>query len=93
LVEVERVSKVNLIPDAIKRWYYKKDSARLAKIAIEEAAAKAETNEENNKPITEATLENNSTPIGDKNTEPKIKTKPSLLLNEDKKKRRANAKP
>ncbi len=93
LVEVERVAKVNLIPDAIKRWYYKKDSARIAKIALEEAAAKAEVAEENNKPITEATLENNSTPIGDKNTEPKIKAKPSLLLNDDKKKKRASGKP
>ncbi len=93
LVEVERVAKINLIPAAIKRWYYKKDSTRLAKIAIEEAAAKAEINDENNKPITEATLENNSVPIGDKNAVPKIKNTPSLILNEDKKKRRSSGKP
>ena len=93
LAEVERVAKVNLIPAAIKNWYYKKDSIRLAKIALEALAAKTEASEENNKPVTEATLENNSTPIGDKNNEQKIKTQPSILLNENKKKRRVNGKP
>jgi len=93
LAEVERLAKVNLIPDAIKRWYYRKDSIRLVKIAIEEASAKAEAIEENNKPNTEATLESGSIPVGEKNTDPKIKSKSSMLITEEKKKKRISGKP
>ncbi|MFX5999051.1 hypothetical protein ABTF05_21965, partial [Acinetobacter baumannii] len=42
LPEVERVAKLNLIPAAIKQWYYRKDSILAAKLAEEEAAAKLE---------------------------------------------------
>ncbi len=93
LAEVERLAKVNLIPDAIKRWYYRKDSIRLLKIATEEAAAKAEAIEEINKPNTEALLENGTSPIGGKNTDQKSKVKSALLLNENKIKKRVTGKP
>lgn len=43
LSEVERISNANLIPDAIKEWYVRKDAERQAKLA-QEAAAKAEMN-------------------------------------------------
>jgi len=93
LARVETVAKTNLIPDAIRRWYLRKDSIRIAKIAIEEAAAKAEIQEENNKANTEALLESNSKPIGGNDTGNKIKIKSSLLMNDDKRKRRDSGKP
>ena len=93
LERVETVSKTNLIPDAIKRWYTRKDSIRLAKIAIEEAAARAEIQEEVNRVNTEPLLESNSIPIGGKDTGTKLKTKSSLLLNDDKRKRKDTGKP
>jgi hypothetical protein len=34
----ERVSKADLIPEAIKHWYYVKDSIRQAKLAIKEVS-------------------------------------------------------
>lgn len=46
LSEVERISNTNLIPDAIKEWYVRKDNQRQAKLAMEAAAAKAEMNAE-----------------------------------------------
>jgi len=93
LAEVERLAKVNLIPDAIKRWYFRKDSIRLIKIAIEEAAAKAEAIEENNKPNTEAILESGSIPVSEKKSDSKIKVKSPMLLNEEKRKKSISGKP
>ncbi len=93
LPRVETITKTNLIPDAIKRWYYKKDSLRIAKIALEEAAAKAEIQEENDKANTEAILESNAIPISGKDTNQKIKIKSSFMLNDDKRKRRDSGKP
>ncbi len=43
LPEVERISKADLIPAAIKHWYYAKDSLRLAKLAKQLDADKAPT--------------------------------------------------
>ena len=51
LSEVERISNANLIPDAIKEWYVRKDNQKQVKLAQEAAAAaKAEMNAES-KPI------------------------------------------
>ncbi|HPH37298.1 MAG TPA: penicillin-binding protein 2 [Sediminibacterium sp.] len=89
----ERVTNMNLIPQAIKNWYTRKDeerAARLAKLALEEAAEKeeAENSKENNKSNTEATLEQGSKPVGNKkDSTDKYKIKAALLLSEDKKKR------
>jgi penicillin-binding protein 2 len=89
----ERVTNMNLIPEAIKNWYTRKDAeraARLAKLALEEAAEKeeAENSKENNKSNTEATLEQGSKPVGNKkDSTDKYKIKAALLLSEDKKKR------
>jgi penicillin-binding protein 2 len=94
LARVEVVSNTNLIPGEIKRWYQRKDSIRLARIALEEAAERAERAEEqSNKPNTEALLENNSKPIGGDDTSRKNIQKPSLLLNEDKRKKVNSSKP
>ena len=89
----ERLTNMNLIPEAIKNWYTRKDAeraARLAKLALEEAAEKeeAENSKENNKSNTEATLEQGSKPVGNKkDSTDKYKIKAALLLSEDKKKR------
>lgn len=89
----ERVTNMNLIPQAIKNWYTRKDAeraARLAKLALEEAAEKeeAESIKENNKSNTEATLEQGSKPVGNKkDSTDKYKIKAALLLSEDKKKK------
>lgn len=89
----ERVTNMNLIPQAIKNWYTRKDeerAARLAKLALEEAAEKeeAENVKENNKNNTEATLEQGSKPVGNKkDSTDKYKIKAALLLSDDKKKR------
>ncbi|OYZ51416.1 MAG: penicillin-binding protein 2, partial [Sphingobacteriia bacterium 24-36-13] len=89
----ERMTNMNLIPQAIKNWYTRKDeerAARLAKLALEEAAEKeeAENVKENNKNNTEATLEQGSKPVGNKkDSTDKYKIKAALLLSEDKKKR------
>ena len=89
----ERVTNMNLIPQAIKNWYTRKDAeraARLAKLALEEAAEKeeAESIKENNKSNTEAILEQGSKPVGSKkDSTDKFKIKAALLLSEDKKKK------
>jgi len=89
----ERVTNMNLIPEAIKNWYTRKDAeraARLARLALEEAAEKeeAESIKENNKTNTEATLEQGSKPVGNKkDSTDKYKIKAALLLSEDKKKK------
>lgn len=89
----ERVTNMNLIPQAIKNWYTRKDAeraARLARLALEEAAEKeeAENVKEINKNNTEATLEQGSKPVGNKkDSTDKYKIKAALLLSEDKKKR------
>lgn len=49
LSEVERISKADLIPGAIKDWYVRKDNQRAIKLAQEAAAAKAEMNAEEKK--------------------------------------------
>jgi penicillin-binding protein 2 len=46
LSEVERISKADLIPVAIKDWYVKKETQRQAKLILEAEAAKAEMNAE-----------------------------------------------
>src|SRR4051812_29101776 len=43
LAEVERISKANLIPDVIKRWYVVQDSLKLARLAKQIDADKAPT--------------------------------------------------
>ena len=94
LVRVEEVSNTNLIPQAIKNWYLRKDSERQARIAAEEeASAKAEVQEETNNANTEAALESGSVPVSGKEPARKAKEKSSLLLNDDKRKRRDSGKP
>jgi penicillin-binding protein 2 len=43
LPEVERISKADLIPEAIKHWYFAQDSMKLAKLAKQVDADKAPT--------------------------------------------------
>lgn len=94
LARVEEVSKTDLIPAAIKNWYQRKDIERQARIAMEEAAARAEEKEETHKGSTEAQLEPVSKPVGgnDTNNKPK-QIKSSLLLNNEPRKRRDTGKP
>jgi penicillin-binding protein 2 len=66
LEEVERISKADLIPSAIKDWYVKKDNQRQAKLALEAAAAKAEQDAEEKKNNTEEE-NNDKTPINNEN--------------------------
>ena len=94
LPEVERVTKINLIPAAIKQWYYRKDSIRAAKLAEEEASAKLEAAAEaNNKASTEAQLELNAKPVGSNDTALKLKPKSPLLLPEEQRKKAKGGKP
>jgi penicillin-binding protein 2 len=47
LADVERISNANLVPDAIKEWYVRKDNQRQARLAAAAAATKAaELNDE-----------------------------------------------
>lgn len=52
--EIERISKADLIPAAIKYWYYKQDSIKLAKLSkqIDDANAPVLENKVDNKKIT-----------------------------------------
>ncbi|MBL7759501.1 MAG: penicillin-binding protein 2 [Sediminibacterium sp.] len=94
LARVEEVSKTDLIPSAIKNWYQRKDIERQARIAMEEAAARAEEKEESHKGSTEAQLEPESRPVGGNDTGNKSKQiKSSLLLNNEPRKRRDTGKP
>ncbi|MCX6204689.1 MAG: penicillin-binding protein 2 [Bacteroidetes bacterium] len=89
LAEVERISKADLIPGAIKDWYVKKDNQRQIKLAQEAAAAKTELEAEEKRNSTEEEDNNDKTPINkDKNIEQlemilpeNKKVKPSLPLN------------
>ena len=90
LPEVERVSKTNLIPDAIKQWYIKKEAARQAKISEEDEAKEIEDKKTSSK-ITQAQLEEGSDSKKGNNT--KEKNSSSLLLNDEKRKRRDSSKP
>lgn len=89
----ERITNMDLVPQAIKNWYTRKDAeraARLAKLALEEAAEKeeAETNKEIPKNNTEAILEQGSKPVGNKkDSTEKYKIKAALLISESKKKK------
>lgn len=60
--EVKRISDANLIPDAIKHWYYVKDSLRAAKAAkldVDTIPVKLENNLENRKVIFDPEAEPN----------------------------------
>ncbi|WP_438945560.1 penicillin-binding protein 2 [Sediminibacterium sp.] len=93
LATAERITKMDLVPQAIKNWYTRKDAeraARLAKLALEEAAEKeeAEPNRETPKNNTEAILEQGSKPVGNKkDSTEKYKIKAALLISESKKKK------
>ena len=84
---------MDLVPQAIKNWYTRKDAeraARLAKLAMEEAAEKeeAEPNKEIPKNNTEAILEQGGKPVGNKkDSTEKYKIKAALLISESKKKK------
>lgn len=62
--EIERISKADLIPAAIKHWYYVKDSIKLAKLAKQIDADKA--------PVFENTTDNKKTTF-DPEAEPERK--------------------
>ena len=89
----ERITNMDLVPQAIKNWYTRKDAeraARLAKLALEEAAEKEEVepNKEIPKNNTEAILEQGSKPVGSKkDSTEKFKIKAALLISESKKKK------
>ncbi|TAG14567.1 MAG: penicillin-binding protein 2 [Sphingobacteriia bacterium] len=93
----ERVSNMNLIPEAIKNWYTRKDAERaerLAKLALEEASEKNnDAIEINHKSNTEPLLEPGSKPVEGKDTSTKIKLNTALLLGNDKRKKIRDLKP
>jgi penicillin-binding protein 2 len=84
LAEVERISNANLIPDAIKQWYAKKNVQRQVKLAME-AASKAEMNADLKNINADDDEDSSSTPVTNKklNTE---KTNPT----KDRKNNKAN---
>ncbi len=70
LSEVERISKADLIPIAIKDWYVKKENQRQAKLILEAEAAKAEMNSESKQINIEEEDNSEKIPIGiEKNKE------------------------
>jgi penicillin-binding protein 2 len=70
LSEVERISKADLIPTAIKDWYVKKENQRQAKLILEAEAAKAEMNSESKQNSTEEEDNSEKIPLGtEKNKE------------------------
>ena len=70
LSEVERISKADLIPSAIKDWYVKKENQRQAKLIIEAEAAKAEINSESKQNNIDEEDNSEKIPIGtEKNKE------------------------
>jgi len=70
LSEVERISKADLIPSAIKDWYVKKENQRQAKLIIEAEAAKAEMNSESKQNNIDEEDNSEKIPIGtEKNKE------------------------
>ncbi len=64
LSEVERISKADLIPVAIKDWYVKKENQRQAKLILEAEAAKAEMNAESKQSSSEEEENSEKIPLG-----------------------------
>ena len=64
LSEVERISKADLIPVAIKDWYVKKENQRQAKLILEAEAAKAEMNAESKQSNSEEEENSEKIPLG-----------------------------
>jgi penicillin-binding protein 2 len=64
LSEVERISKADLIPDAIKSWYVKKENQRQAKLILEAEAAKAEMNADAKQNSSEEEESSEKIPLG-----------------------------
>ena len=92
---VEEFAKVDLIPSAIKQWYYRKDSARMAK-EREEAEKQHETEQENsNTNINpKTTFDPEAEPNKKReNDTPVLPSKNLLLIIDDKKNAKKNAKP
>ena len=92
---VEEFAKVDLIPSAIKQWYYRKDSARMAK-EREEAEKQHETEQENsNTNINpKTTFDPEAEPNKKReNDTPVLPSKNLLLIIDDKKNTKKNAKP
>ncbi|TAF54339.1 MAG: penicillin-binding protein 2 [Sphingobacteriia bacterium] len=94
LARVEELSNRNLIPSAIKQWYYRKDSLRAAKLRLEEEEERLERleRERREKEIekgnnTEAQLEPGSKPVGEKDTTRKLLPKQAILPATDPKKK------
>ncbi len=81
LSEVERISKADLIPEAIKRWYFVQDSIKLAKLAKQIDADRApvfENNTDTKKitfdPEAEPDRKDSDSNEGKKNQDPVIDT-------------------
>jgi penicillin-binding protein 2 len=89
---VEEFSKVDLIPSAIKQWYYRKDSLRLAREREKEIEEKqdAEADSTNNQ---KTTFDPEAEPgkKGDDNKQ--VPNKSPMLNVEDKKKKKDTTKP
>ncbi|MEO8417083.1 MAG: penicillin-binding transpeptidase domain-containing protein, partial [Ginsengibacter sp.] len=87
--EVERISKADLIPAAIKKWYYVKDSlrqARLNKIAKE---AEVDLDQQIEAPVTNRkfTYDPEAEPLRKDTSDPTINKSPLWIPNEKKNKR------
>jgi penicillin-binding protein 2 len=89
-LEVERISKADLIPAAIKHWYYVKDSIRHAKALKEiDENVKVEMPQPNRKTTFDPEAEPNR-----RDSEDTVNTRnPALLNPEDKKQKRDTTKP
>jgi penicillin-binding protein 2 len=88
--DVERIAKADLIPSAIKHWYYVKDSIRQAKLAKEiDENVKVEMPQLNRKTTFDPEAEPNR-----KDPEDTLTTRNQAMLNpEDKKQKRDSTKP
>ncbi len=92
--EVERVSNANLIPDAIKHWYYVKDSlraAKAAKVEVDTIPVKLDNNLEGRKITFDPEAEPNRKDSG--NTPPSVQqTSPFVIPDNDTNKKKPNNK-
>ncbi len=89
--EIDRISNADLIPDAIKHWYYKQDSIKLVKQSQKinaDAAPVFQNNLETTKPVQfDPEAEPNRKDNGDTTS---VKTKPDIQKPEEKRNRKPN---
>jgi penicillin-binding protein 2 len=89
--EIERIANADLIPEAIKHWYYRQDSIKLLKQSLKinpDAAPVFQNNLETTKPVTfDPEAEPNRKDNGDKDT---LRTRKELLKPDDQRKPKPN---